>query len=281
MKMTRRDAGILGGFLAVVLLAVGGYVWHTTRVPGPSESSAASEPREVFDIASAAGQVLEASRQVDEIASSGLFLPFGAESGSLDWGAYEAVPVRTLATVESTPRKPSGGDGGGTKPSNPTTPQGPTVPSGPSGPVGPSGPGQFAPAAIDVAITAVIVGGKTARALVESNSLGQSQWTDVPGEAFGYRIRYATVKGAVLEKDGRTYVLILGANRKARAGGDDYKVAGAAPETPPQPQMGGPGEVKAMEAPQPGRWQRYGGGGRGGFGGGPPGGARMSMKAQR
>ena len=28
-----------------------------------------------------------------------------------------------------------------------------------------------------------------------------TRWTDVPGQAFGYTIRYATLKGAVIERD--------------------------------------------------------------------------------
>jgi hypothetical protein len=281
MKLSNRDAAAaLGVFVLVVLCAVGIYVWSTTRVPKSSSMAGANGTgREVFDVASAVNDILS-EQQVAEIAGTGLFAPLSGESGTRAEGPLTAYSVETKAVVDVTDRgkpTPANSGSGVQPPSNPPpTPGG----GGESGPPNQVAPPPTPAAAIDVAITGVIVGGKAIRVLVESNSLSQSQWVDVPGEAFGYQVKYATVRGAVLEKDKRTYVLVLGANKKTSPK-SDYGVQGAQGPQPPggpqPPQMmeGGPGPEQ-MKAMQMQRWEgRRGRGGRGG----PPGGA-VPMKAE-
>ncbi len=288
MKISNRDAGIiLGAFAGIVLLGVLGYLWHSSRVPSGSASTSVSGAPEAEDVDSAVEGILAewTDSRVAQVAASGLFLPLSGESGvrTIE-GSLTPVSVETRAVVdvtETAPRPQPGGSSGRGGVGPPVSPPGGgSVPGGEG-----SGTGVVAApaAAIEVAITGVIVGGKTARVLVESNPLGQAQWVDVPGEAFGYRVRYATVRGAVLEKDGRTYVLVLGANKKAR-GGDDYKVPGAGGSGPSgampgqmQGPQGGPDPEAMMRMNgmrNGGRWGGRGGGFRGGGppGGGPPGG---------
>ncbi len=117
---------------------------------------------------------------------------------------------------------------------------------GPGALIGPNGPTVITRklTAIDVAITGIVLGRNTARALVFNNAEEEGKWIDVPGEAYGYQVEYVTMKGAVVSKDGRTYVLLLGANRKDT---QDYSVPGAgggeAPQTPPPGQTPGPDAV--------------------------------------
>lgn len=131
------------------------------------------------------------------------------------------------------------------------------------------------PKAIDVAITGIVLGRKTVRALVESNSSGESEWVDVPGTAYGYSVRYVTLRGAVLEKDGRTYVLLLGANKKPR-GSEDYAVPGGSEGSG----QGGPSPQEMQQMADQGqyegrRWRGAPPGGMGGPGFGGPGGMKM------
>lgn len=284
MKLSNRDAAAaLGVFVLVVLCAVGIYVWSTTRVPTSSALAGTNgSGREVFDVAAAVGDILS-EQQVAEIAGTGLFLPLGSESGERVEGPLTAYSVETRAVVDVTDREKPTPPKPDVDARPPTTP--PPTGDGTLLPPAQVAPPPTPPAAIDVAITGVIVGGKTVRVLVESNSLTQSQWVDVPGEAFGYQVKYATVRGAVLEKGERTYVLVLGANKKPRAGGD-YPVQGAEtpqPGGPQPPQMmeGGP-TPEQMKAMQSQRWQGRRNGGRGGRGGGPggPPGGGATMKAE-
>jgi hypothetical protein len=281
MKMSKQDGIVLACFgLAVVILA-GGWIWWQSRPSGDTSTPAKARAAEAEE--QVVSELLDQSR-IYAIESSGLFNPLVAEQGvggraataSRDTTPVSAVDVKTEKTVEVTAAPPS-------------TTRGPTGPSGPGGP-GIGGPPPIQqPAAIDVAITGIVVGSRVVRVLVDSNAEGRAEWVDVPGKAFGYTVRYATMKGAVLEKDDRTYVLLLGANKKPRPE-SDYKVAGASPGSPgapgagPSPEdmakmtaagkMGGPG----MRPPG-----GYGGGRSGRMGGGRGGGGApaKTMEATR
>jgi len=268
MKVTRRDMIVLACFTAVVVIGTVGMVWIRSRPMGETSLLARAGQAQQAQGEELASEILDESR-IYSITQSGLFTPLAVEqaAGGANAGQARGVSVETKQVYEVVP-KPSTG------PSKHPGPPGPVGP-GADGP-GPMGPGSFAkPTAIDVAITGVVIGGKTVRALVESNTQGRAEWVDVPGEAFGYRVKYVTLKGAVLEKGDRSYVLLLGANLKRKD--VDYKVAGA--EGAPPPGGGGPSpeemaKMGAKMAEYSGPSVKYGGG-RGGRGGGR---ARMSME---
>lgn len=218
MKASKQEMMILGGFLVVVALAAGGYIWYTTRPPSGAAASpaltAASDTtlQEEEILALDRVSTLLDEQRIDAIVRSGVFEEPSVE-GDFEMlpGSLTGVAVETERVVEV--ERPSAGAPG---------------PSGEGEPVelGPRGPTIIKRelAAIDVAVTGIVLGAKTAKALVFSNEEDEGRWIDVPGEAFGYQVQYITMKGAVLEKDGRTYVLLLGANKKETG---DYGVSGA------------------------------------------------------
>lgn len=262
MKLNRRDTTILVVFMAVVVVGCGAMIWLKTKPPTVTDTKPIVRSRE-SDI-EYANRIYDESR-IYAITGSGIFTPLVTEPTAPAGGeAFAGIPVETRSVIEVTP-----------EPQSESSPEAAPMPSmGPEMMPAPVG----VPAAIDVAVTGVVIGGKTMRALIYDNRSGTSQWTDVPGKAFNYDVRYVTLRGAVLEKDGRTYVLLLGANKKATKR-SDYAVPGAAP-APAMPKMpdmskfqapgmGGPG----MGPPQ---WGQWGGGRSGRWGGqgmmGPPGG---------
>jgi len=260
MNLTPRDTGIvLGAFTFCVIVAAGGYIVVKTRPP--VESSAVASVPSDDDASAEARRILDEEALVYSISESGIFNPLVAEAtGGLEGGGFTPIAVTTTRVVDVTPATRGGGQDGG-----PAAGGGPGYAEmsggGMGGPMG-------VPKAIDVAITGIVLGRKTVRALVEENSSGESEWVDVPGAAYGYRVRYVTLRGAVLEKDGRTYVLLLGANKKPRASGD-YGVPGSGSGPPggaPSPE-----DMQKMMETQvqyEGRRPR-GGGPPGGWGGGP------------
>lgn len=266
MKVSKQEAAILGTFLAVVVVAAGGYIWYTTRPPSGAQltqtanADLALQEEEIraLDTVSA---LLDGQR-IDAIVRSGVFDGLPVE-GSVDVlpTSYTPIPVETKRVVEVQDGESAGAES-----------------EGPGALIGPNGPTVITRklTAIDVAITGIVLGRNTARALVFNNAEEEGKWIDVPGEAYGYQVEYVTMKGAVVSKDGRTYVLLLGANRKDT---QDYSVPGAggggAPQTPPPGQTPGPDgppqtgpEARGFGGPPPGAW----GGPPPGFRGGPPGG---------
>lgn len=280
MKFTKRDAAILGVFVVVVALLCAGYIWNATRPVSSGGATLAtslspqSEGLEKSEV-EAVNALLDESR-IEAITTSGLYDPLIVRGGLVSGSAALQGPAATGVQVETTrvyevspPQSDRGMPEQGTNPD-----------LGAGLGAGPEGPQTVVKklAAIDVAITGVVLGGKTARALVWSNPEETSKWIDVPGEAFGYQVRYVTIKGAILEKEGRMYVLLLGANKKKTA---DYRVAGAesgrsgpeaAPQPPPQQADGGSSQPSEMRGRMDAARFRYGmGGGRfRGPRGGPP-----------
>lgn len=265
MKVTKQEQLLLGAFLGVVVVVTGGYIWYTTRPRTGMQSTRAvvddvtvqDEEIRALDTVSA----LLDERRINSIVRSGIFDRPGGEAASTALPAtHTGIPVETTRVVEVQEEAPGAGE------SEPN--QAGSIPSGPRVIT-------RTLKAIDIAITGVVLGGKTARALVYNNAAEEGKWIDVPGEAYGYQIEYVTMKGAVVSKEGRTYVLLLGANRKDTA---EYPVAGTQSESTPQgsaptgaPSGGGPqapGPQPGAWGPPPGAWA----GPPGGFRGGPPGG---------
>ncbi len=264
MNLSPRDTGvILGAFTFCVIVAAGGWILVKSR---PSEEPAAAVDVEAEDdAATQARRILDEEALVYSISESGIFDPLVAEqTGVVGGSGFTPVSVTTTRVVDVTPQANGGGGSGGSA-------------SGGGGGMGPGAMGggygevMGTPKAIDVAITGIVLGRKTTRALVESNASGESEWVDVPGDAYGYTVRYVTLKGAVLEKDGRTYVLLLGANKKPGAS-DDYTVPGGSEGS----SQGGPSPEemeKMMESRGQYESRRWRGGPPGGMGG--PGGMKM------
>ncbi len=80
-----------------------------------------------------------------------------------------------------------------------------------------------------MSLTVTGVGGSGAdrRVLVEDTETGRSEWVRPGGRAFGYEVDYATDRGAVVSRQGRSYVLELGANKPA-----EKPAAAEAPSAP-------------------------------------------------
>lgn len=264
MKVTKQEQLLLGAFLGVVVVVTGGYIWYTTRPRTGMQSTRAvvddvtlqDEEIRALDTVSA----LLDERRINSIVRSGIFDRPGGEAVSTALPAtHTGIPVETTRVVEVQEEAPGAGE------SEPN--QAGSIPSGPRVIT-------RTLKAIDIAITGVVLGGKTVRALVYNNAAEEGKWIDVPGEAYGYQIEYVTMKGAVVSKEGRTYVLLLGANRKDTP---EYPVAGTQSESTPQgptpnasPGAGqmAPGPGPGGGAPPPGAWA----GPPGGFRGVPPGG---------
>jgi len=272
VKVTRRDMIVLACFTAVVVIGTVGLVWIRSRPTGDTSLLArAAEAPEARGEA-LASEILDESR-IYSITQSGLFTPLAVERSVDAAGQARGVSVETKQVYDVTPKPTEGSS----KSPGPAGPAGP----GMSGP-GPMGPGSFAKlVAIDVAITGIVIGGKTVRALVESNSEGRAEWVDVPGDAFGYHVRYVTLRGAVLEKGDRSYVLLLGANMKRKD--TDYKVAGAEGGAPPGAGAPGPADMEAMKAEMAAKMKApaaYYGGGGGRRGGRSSPSAKMSLETK-
>ncbi|MBD3175284.1 MAG: hypothetical protein GF320_08885 [Armatimonadia bacterium] len=187
-----------------------------------------------------------APRVADEVAASGKLRAGGAIA---DPGAFvgtsspeDSEPaVRPVARPEPTPAPPH-------------TP-GPEPPGEP-----PSQPPTSAPATPDVTVVeplqvyvaAVVGSGSRMRVLVVHRESGQRRWVAVGETAFGYRVDMATLKGAVLSKDGREYVVELGEGRPEDAGARTDR----SDEPEPDPETGEPeSSGGSEEAKFHGRWR--------------------------
>ncbi len=230
MKVSGRDAVfVLGAFLLVV---VAGAWWLIARRSAPPPDSDLAPVEE--EVALSSEEVrpsggLALGDPVRTIPESGVFDPLTFEAlidgaDATPWPVAsrdEPVAVRTIRAVEV---EHAGGDSmnaGGSAPS--------------PNPYGEAGARSPAPGAPDIAVIAVGLSARSARVLVEkAGSDDATRWVDVPGQAFGYTVRYATLKGAVIEKDDRTWVLLLGEGRRA----DGASGEGADAESgPPEPSM--------------------------------------------
>ena len=104
MKVSKQEAAILGTFLAVVVVAAGGYIWYTTRPPSGAQltqtanADLALQEEEIraLDTVSA---LLDGQR-IDAIVRSGVFDGLPVE-GSVDVlpTSYTPIPVETKRVV--------------------------------------------------------------------------------------------------------------------------------------------------------------------------------------
>ncbi len=81
-----------------------------------------------------------------------------------------------------------------------------------------------------LSVTGVGGSGRDRRVLVEDTATGRSEWVRPGGRAFGYQVDYATDRGAVVSKQGRSYVLELGANKPRETGAKAEGTGGSAPQ---------------------------------------------------
>ncbi len=121
---------------------------------------------------------------------------------------------------------PAGTAGWGPAPTQPAA--SPPAPMAPSGPVSfpPPAPTRLeappvseAPARPEprIAITGVTSAGGTTRVLVEDVNTGKRSWVAPGDSAYGFRVDYATGRGAVVSRDGHSEVLRVGENKGAGA----------------------------------------------------------------
>jgi len=145
---------------------------------------------------------LVSERDVGTIVGRGLFSPLVrpeslSARGNAEWVQpdMEGIPVTFLDQGPGTPT--------------------PTQPGGPDGPQGPGDTGRprlGEASSCQLAITGVVSDINGYRLLVRHIPSGQSRWVDVGEEAFGYKIEAITLRGALVSKEGRYYVLPLGQN---------------------------------------------------------------------
>ncbi len=84
--------------------------------------------------------------------------------------------------------------------------------------------------AINVYLAAIAGSGENLSVLVVNKDTGDRMWVGVGESAFGYRVTYLTMKGGVLERGGRSYVLELGQGAVERERATSGAGEQAAPE---------------------------------------------------
>ncbi len=207
-RITKRDILILSVFLVVVVAGSGFAV--LARVGGASSPSADEE------ILSQAATVLVSDKPIE--ASGGLVYEgdgiadpkaFEPAKGGLPGVFAAAVAANTPSGGSRTkPGSTQAGPSGGGQPSGPGA--GSSMGGGvrPPGGGGPSAGGT--PGEARVYIAALVGEGDSIRALVVQKESGDTRWVNSGESAFGYTLEYATMKGAVVERNGQRYVLPLG-----------------------------------------------------------------------
>jgi hypothetical protein len=237
--LTKRDMAILGGFLVVVvvasLLLIRGQV--SGSAPASADDTVLSEATlmKVPDtpIVASGGLTLDGS----DIADPKAFEP-----------AKQALPGIFQAAINAGKGgigSPKGGEGtpagtgqGGPSGAGPTGPGGPRGRGGPGGPGG-GGPGPQAQGEARIYIAALVGEGDSIRALVVQKESGDTRWIGAGESAFGYTLEYATMKGAVVGRNGQHYVLPLGkgATSRSQSAGPGASGGGeSGPDTGPAPE---------------------------------------------
>jgi len=203
-RLTKRDAAILGVFLVVVAAVC---VVAVKR----QVSSAASDSGDTVVLASAD---VGAETGTALTPTSGLQQIFGAiaDPQAFRKGAVQAGGAGSRGGVTLGPRSTAASAGSHAS-GGASAPTGSGGPSGSfRGPSGSGGPGS-ASGVITVYIAALAGRGEDLSALMVQRDTGNTRWVPVGGSAFGYTLDYATLKGVVLSRDGRQYVLELGEGR--------------------------------------------------------------------
>lgn len=217
-KITKRDIAILGGF--VVLVAVGAMIVIGKQVS--ADSSTSTDPSKLLrvgvvsvpdsPIAPGGGLTLEGRDIADPRAfdpsKSGLPGIFGAAiQAGLKGGGEGGKPTeKPSGSGGSNSGGASGGPGGG-------------APGGGFG--GPPGGGGFGPnggqaGEARIFVAAVAGADDSIRALVVEKDGGASRWLARGESAFGYTLEYASIKGAMVVRNGQHYVLPLGKGATTR-----------------------------------------------------------------
>lgn len=110
------------------------------------------------------------------------------------------------------------------------------------------------PRAIDVYVAAIVGSGNELRLLVVHPESKQRRWVAVGETVFGYRVDLATLRGAILSRDGRQYALELGKGRPTEpqpAGVPSEAVSAGDPSSGPE----GGQTSGSEEARFHGRWR--------------------------
>jgi len=207
-RLTKRDAAVLGVFLVVVVSVC--VVLVKRQV-----SSTVTDGGDAVVLASASP---DAETGTALVPTSGLPLGFGliADPQAFRQQPGQATGPGARGGVTFGPRSTSAAASAGSHASgNASAPSGSggrsgssRGPSGPDGAGGPSGGG-----VVTVYIAALAGRGESLSALMVQRDTGNTRWVPVGGSAFGYTLDYATLKGVVLSRDGRQYVLELGEGR--------------------------------------------------------------------
>jgi len=114
-------------------------------------------------------------------------------------------------------------------------------------------PGSLGETAPNVYITAIVGRDGVLRALITDKTTGASRWAQVGDVVFGYTVRYVTLRGAVLERNGHQWVLAIGEGRPTEATASASPGAAATPEAV----EGGPAPVAEPTTQERfyGRWR--------------------------
>jgi len=161
--------------------------------------------------------VLPPERDLEGIMARGLFDPLVTPGGTA-----RAV-VSSEAPTDSVPFGPP--------PVIPAMPPGPAAAgSNDAGQAAGEGEGALGDiAACTIGVTGVVHDDAGFRLLIRHNPDGRTQWIGIGEQAFGYTIEFVTLRGAVVSKDGRYYVLPIGANVSGGSKPDASGAEGAEP----------------------------------------------------
>jgi hypothetical protein len=145
-------------------------------------------------------------------------------------GGFPAVPggVTGWTSPQPAPQIPTYG------PSAPATLP-PPVPMAASSPAPPERTRAVEPR---IAVTGVTSSGGSTRVLVEDVNTGKRSWVAPGDSAYGFRVDYATGRGAVVSREGKSQVLRVGENKptgaaETKPAGSSQPASPAAPAKPP------------------------------------------------
>ncbi len=233
MKATKRDIAILGAFLLVVVVGAGSVI---VKQVSPSGHAASVESEDVILARTGPPPIPD----TEIVPASGLDVASGEIADPLAFASDGASGGPFFAVRGGGTSDGGGGESGGGSSVEPAG-----GPSGPPSGMAPRGGGRGSVAGgtsgggtVTVYIAALTTSGDRVSALIVRMDTGARRWVDQGGSAFGYTLDYANLKGAVLEANGRYYVLELG------EGGQSTRTSTPAP--------GGGATVAQAQAPATG-----------------------------
>jgi len=206
----RVDKRMLWAPVALVVLAV---VVGATMAPwsgrdrpaSPGEIGVAAADEDGTGAAGPRRLVVRAGRDLSPILGRSPFKPLFAPT----------TPRGTVARVTPAGLPPQGAPLT-FEPGQPTPPAAPAGPGAPTADGGPAARGASLGenSACDLGVTGIVRDQSGFRILIRHNPTGKSQWAGVGEVIFGYRVELITLRGALVVKDGRYFVLPIGENVK-------------------------------------------------------------------